>query len=154
MSDVPQVDPGPVQMGNFPTEAYKQYEENQEISQSPSSLRGPAEDAVAFRSTIAAETALLDEFTKLSSRFSKFSSTLVDKPYDLNLSQLFLPSAIGSAFTKAAEMSQTLEHFLASPSGLRVASSGQKLQAFINKISELNSLSEAIHTQMSRINKG
>ena len=153
MSDVPQVDSGPVQMGNFPAEAYKQYEENQEISQSSSSLRGSAEDAVAFRSTIAAETALLDEFTKLSSRFSKLSSTLVDKPYDLNLSQLFLPNAVSGAFTQADEMSRSLEHFLTSPSGLRVASSGKKLQAFINKIAELNSLSEAIHTQMSRINK-
>lgn len=150
MADIPNVDNGPVHMGDFPLEAYKQYEENQSINP----LSSASGSEVAFRSSVATDRALLDEFAKLASRHTQVSSSFVERPHDLSLATLFLPSAIARGFTHAKSMRDNLDDFLSTPSGQAAKKSGGKLKEFLDQIVELNNLCEVVHTQMSRIGKG
>lgn len=150
MADIPNVDSGPVHMGDFPLEAYQQYEESQSVTP----LSSASGSEVAFRSSVAADSAILDEFAKIASRHTKVVSTFVDRPHDLSLATLFLPNAIAGAFTHAKSMRERLESFLATPNGQAANISGTKLKEFLDQIVELNTLCEVVHTQMSRIGKG
>ena len=150
MADVPNIDNGPVHMGDFPLEAYQQYEESQSVSP----LSSTSGSEVAFRSSVAADGALLDEFAKLASRHTKVSTTFVERPHDLSVATLFLPNAIAGAFTHAKSMRDGLDDFLSTPNGQAAKQSGAKLKEFLDQIVELNNLCEVVHTQMSRIGKG
>lgn len=150
MVDIPNVDNGPVHMGDFPLEAYQRYEDNQAVVPLSHALG----TEVAFRSSVAVERALLDEFAKLASRHTKVATTFVERPHDLSLATLFLPSTIASSFTNARSMLENLNDFLTTPNGRAAKQSGELLTRFLNEIVELNHLCEVIHTQMSRIGKG
>lgn len=150
MSDIPSIDNGPVHMGDFPLEAYRQYEESQSVNP----LSGISGSEVAFRSSVAADSALLDEFAKLVSRHTTVKTTFVERPHDLSLATLFLPSAIASAFVHAKSMRDNLNSFLSTPKGNAATTSGGKLKEFLDQIIELNHLCVVVHTQMSRIGKG
>ena len=150
MADFPSVDNGPVHMGDFPLEAYQQYEESRSVAP----LSSTSGSEVAFRSSVAAESALLDEFAKLASRHTTVATTFVERPHDLSLATLFLPNAIARSFMNAKSMRDGLSDFLTTPEGESVKQSGATLKEFLDQIVELNNLCEVIHTQMSRISKG
>jgi hypothetical protein len=143
------IERGPVHMGDFPLEAYKQYEE----AQGSNPLGSTARDQVGFRSSVGVDTALYDEFTKLAPRFSRARIALVERPHDLSLSPLFLPNAVAAAFSEVtsqlARLDAHTQKMSSSPN-----ENPKRLRTFLEMISELNTLCDTIHTQMSRIGKG